>query len=316
VHPAHTMVDGILHLEMRAVGLRMSRELFVSKFRGGAYLEGYHPYAISDEGMVIYPRIEAQFRSPGYDGSDAPILSTGLEALDKLLDGGIAGGSTTLLLGSTGSGKTVLGQQFLTAGMREEENALVFTFFESPPLLAAKADRLGMDWGRQLAAGRLHIQWQRAIERIPDALVHQLLDAVARHQVKRLLIDGLEAFRDSAFYTQRLNGFFSALIQELRTRRVTTVITEETRDFDMMRVAPLSGVSAISDNILLMRQAESAGELQRVISVLKSRDTAHDRRLYRFDIGTRGLELGGPFVRPTIVVGKSPKKASKKKGRR
>jgi circadian clock protein KaiC len=325
VHPAHTMVDGIFHLEMRASGLRVTRELFISKYRGGAYLEGYHPYIISDDGLVIYPRIEAQFRSPGFDGWEAPLLNTGVAALDNILSGGVGAGSTTLVYGSSGAGKTVLGAHFLTAGMTRGESALAFTFFESPPLLIGKADRLGMAWQRHFAEGRLHLLWQRAIERIPDALVHQLLDAVSRHKISRLLIDGLEAFRDSPFYRERLGGFFSALTQELRTRRVTTLLTEETRALDITQFEPLSGVSAISDNIIMMRQAEVNGQLQRAMSVLKSRDTVHDRVLYNFDIAEQGIVLGEPFVRPRMVVaeGKAAKpkaakkaKARKSKGRR
>jgi circadian clock protein KaiC len=288
--PEYTMVDGIFELGARRLGMRWHRQLSVLKFRGSGFAEGAHPYVITNDGLVVYPRVEAQLGRTVLERTGRERIGSGVARLDELVGGGLARGSTTLLLGSSGGGKTTLGLHFLAEGAARGEPGLHFGFYENPSDLVRKADRLGLGFGPHVEAGRIRLVWQPPAERILDALAYQMLDAVRAHGAKRLVIDGLVGFKE-AFYPERLPGYFSVLTGELGALGVTTLITEETRELFVQAVdAP--AVSAIFDNVLLLRQLETGGELVRILSILKTRDSGHDRRLYKIDVTDGGLVVG------------------------
>lgn len=303
VQPEHTMVDGIFELRSARFGLRTLRELTVTKFRGSAFTEGAHPYLITDDGVVVYPRLEGHLVPPEPRLARAEEVSSGVSGLDTMLGGGFREGSTTLLLGSSGSGKTILGLQFLAEGVRKGEPSLHFGFFEMPADVIDKADRLGLEFSKHQSGEFLNVLWQPPAERILDALAVDLLSMVKARGIKRLFIDGLVGFKESAM-PERLSAFFSLLSRELGGLGVTTLITEETRELFVREIeVPTRGVSAIFHNILFLRQVEMAGELQRLISIMKTRDTAHDRRLHHFEISERGITIGAPFHEKGVLGG-------------
>jgi circadian clock protein KaiC len=290
VLPAHTMVDGIIELRSVADGMRTVRQIAVVKFRGGEFFEGYHNYRITSNGLAVFPRREAWRtadlrRAPG----DAR-LSTGVAGLDAMVAGGFAAGSTTLVFGSSGSGKTLLGLHFLDAGARNGESCLYFGFFERPDILRAKARRLGLLSGRGKKA--VDVLWQPPYEGLIDELAEMLLEKIDSTGATRLCIDGLVGFKESADYPPRIGGFFSALRHELTARGVTTVITEETRELFVRDISiPAPGVSAVFDNIIFVRLVEENGRLDRLISIMKTRDSDHDHALRRFQITDGGVRV-------------------------
>jgi circadian clock protein KaiC len=147
-----------------------------------------------------------------------------------------------------------------------------------------------------VAQGRVELLWQLPTERMLDALAHQLMQAVDRSGVKRLVIDGLVAFQTSSPYPERLSGLFSALTEKLHRQGVTTLLTEETRELFVREIeAPIPGISGICENILFLRQVEVEARLQRLLSVMKTRDRAHDSAFYGFDITEKGVVVGQRF---------------------
>lgn len=300
----HTMVDGVIELEIRAQGMRALRELEVTKLRGSGFLEGRHPYLISRDGMSVFPRFEARFGAPTLPTRSPRRVSTGAKGLDPLFGGGLSEGSTTLVLGSSGSGKTVLGLHFLAAGGRAGEPGLHFGFFEPPEILAQKGDRLGLGLSALLAGGQVAVEWEPQTELHLDAIGHRLLRVVDERKVRRLVFDGLSGVREAAAYPSRLGTFFAALAQELAARGVTTLLTEETQELFVRRIEiPTRGVSAICHNILFLRQVESGGELRRLLSVMKTRDSAHERGLHAFELTDRGFEVEGRFGQHSALRG-------------
>jgi circadian clock protein KaiC len=289
------MVDGIIELHVARARLQALRELSVSKFRGSGFMEGVHTYCISSGGVRIYPRLELALSPKGLDSSSSERVSMGCKGLDELLGGGIRQGSTTLLVGSSGSGKTVLGLQFLAAGIARKERVLHFGFYEPTADLITKANRLGFDFDSAVARSLFHMVWQSPAEQVLDELGYRLLWAVRSCGAKRVLLDGLVGFKEAAYH-ERLAGFFAVLSHELASMGVTTVITEETRELFVRRIEiPTGGVSAIFHNIVFLRQVERGSELLRLLTVMKTRDSAHDRGLYQVDITDHGLELGARF---------------------
>jgi circadian clock protein KaiC len=290
--PAHTMVDGILELRAIAEGMRTVRQIAVVKFRGGAFLEGHHAYRITGDGVTVFPRLESSTppqRGVRVDGDTR--VATGVAGLDEMVAGGFAPGSTTLLFGSSGSGKTLLGLHFLDEGARRGEACLYFGFFERPEVLRAKARRLGLLAGR--GKRPVDVLWHPPYEGLIDELAEMLLKKIDERGVTRLVIDGLVGFKSAADYPPRIGGFFSALRHELTARGVTTLLTEETRELVVREISiPAPGVSAVFDNIIFVRLVEDHGRLDRLVSIMKTRDSDHDHALRRLRITDAGVRIG------------------------
>jgi circadian clock protein KaiC len=292
--PEHTMVDGLIELSDSLIGLRASRELVVRKFRGSDHLRGKHAFEISGAGVTIYPRIEAVLSHPSpVPDEHRTLLGFGVPALDALVGGGLPAGSSTMLLGPSGSGKTTTGLTFLASGAAERQNGLYFGFFESPPRLMAKGDRVGLRFTELCARGAIEIAWQPPVELIADALADHLLRLVRARRVRRLFIDGLGGFHAATLHPERLNRFFAALWNELRALNVATLFSQETRVlFGPGIDVPIEGLSSTSENIVFLRQVEFKSALRHVVSVIKTRETDHCAEIREFKITDQGIMLG------------------------
>jgi circadian clock protein KaiC len=296
--PEQPLVDGIIDLEEEGLGMSTVRSLGVRKFRGSSHLGGRHPFRIDEHGMRVFPRIESR-RTPSVHGR--PVATEGrrllgVPGLDALLGGGVESGSTTLVLGTAGSGKTTLGLHFLSQAARNNERWLHFGFFEDPESLLRRAHQLDLPLGNNGSEQTGRIVWQPPAEQSLDELGSFLLETVSREGTERLLIDGLVGFQESTVHHDRMARFFSALSRELRARGVTTMITEETHQLMAWDAQiPVSGVSAIWENIVFLRKVEREAALTRALVVLKARDAAHDLQFHEFSITDSGLVLGRDF---------------------
>ena len=292
-HPEDMMVDGVLELRDLYVGLRASRELDVHKFRGTDYLRGRHMFRITDDGIVVHPRTESLLASPLAVAAENRVrLGFGVPHLDAMLEGGLWSGSTTMVLGPPGSGKTLLGLHFLAAGARAGEPVLHFGFHETPARLIDRAPQVGLDTGSFAAGGLLEIVWQSPLEEILDALAERLLHAVRRRQVWRLVLDGLNGFQSAALYPERFSRFCTALMHELRRLDVTTLLAVETRSLHRQELeVPLTDISAVVENIIFLRYQEDAVRRSRVISILKVRESGYDPTLRTFTITNKGIVI-------------------------
>jgi circadian clock protein KaiC len=296
-HPEHTMVDGLVELSDNRVGLRAVRELEVRKFRGSGYLRGRHIFEINDSGIVIHPRTEALLAVPTNIASEVyPKFNFGIPRMDEMLHGGVISGSTTMLLGAPGSGKTLLGLHFLAAGAERQQSGLYFGFYETPPRLIGKANKVGLDFGKSVNNGAIEVIWQPIVEDSLDVLAERLLEAVTRRQVQRLFVDGITAFVQTATYSERLGPFFTALANELRGRNVTTIFSVETRMlFSPTVEVPIEGMSAIIENIILLRYVELRSQLYRLISIMKVREDSYDATIREFKITDSGIDVAATF---------------------
>ncbi|WP_354044399.1 ATPase domain-containing protein [Devosia sp. UYZn731] len=294
--PEHTMVDGVIELNDELVGVRSVRRCRVRKSRGSSALSGFHQYEIGPRGLTIYPRLEALLANPSVpDEMQNYRLTSGVEGLDQLLNGGLPAGSVTLLFGPSGSGKTSLGIDFLSASSSDEPG-MHFGFYETPDRLLLKADALGLNLRDLHAAGDVHIFWSPLTENLIDKLAAELLHNVRRLGIKRLFVDALAGFERASTYKPRMVEFFAALTNELRAIGVTTIATWEMKDFSGPSVsAPGSEISSILDNLIMLRQVELDSRLERILAVLKVRDGHFDPRLYEVDFGNHGLKITLPL---------------------
>jgi circadian clock protein KaiC len=185
-------------------------------------LRGRHAFRITDGGIVVYPRIEALLARPSADDRwRDERCATGVNQLDAMLGGGIPRGTTALVLGASGSGKTSLGLYFLSRSSAQEPG-LFFDFYEMPLRLRAKAAHIGIKLDGLIEQGHLEFLWHPPTEDILYALGNRLLEAVRRRRVKRLVIDGLLGFQEiAADRPHRIGRFLTALANALRVLNVT-----------------------------------------------------------------------------------------------
>ena len=239
---------------------------------------------------MLYPRAEVALEAKNDSPSDKR-LSLGVPRLDAMVGGGVLAGTTTMLLGTSGAGKTTLGLHFL-ARCSEQEPGLLFGFYETPERLLMNAASLGLDLASLIERGHLEILWQPPVEQILDDLGQRLVEAVRRRGVRRLFVDGIGGYVEAADDPARLGSFFAALSNEFHRLGATALYTSETANLVGPTVEmPVSGISAVVENLLLLRFVELRARLYRLISVLKVRGSAFDPTLREFQITEGGIVL-------------------------
>lgn len=290
--PERTMVDGIIQLTDTAVGQRSARTLRVLKFRGSAFLGGEHIFRIDDDGVTVLPRLESITQA---ETAERPkgCLSTGVPGLDAMTGGGVVIGSTTLLLGPSGIGKTTFGLHFLSQ-VTPQAPGLLFGCYETPARLVAKGMAVGIDIAGLVASGALEVLWHRPFESSLDELADDLLAAVRRVGARRVFIDGVGAFEQTALRPDRLNAYFGALALSLQTEGATTMLSSVSRDVLSVENIALDDLSVVAENVLLLRYRERGERMERRLSILKLRDNGFDPSVRRFDITSRGIMIEQP----------------------
>src|SRR5271166_14483 len=296
IAPEHTMVDGLIELSQRLYGVRNERRLQVHKLRGSSFLEGEHAYHITREGFAVFPRIEAALATPTRrDAPPGERVTSGIASFDAMLGGGIPAATMTAVVGPSGAGKTTLALQFL-AGSSAAEPGLLFGCYEPPERLRLKAATMGLDLAAAESRGEVEYLWYPTGEHVLDRLAHQLLDAVRRRGVKRLVIDGVSGFQQAAVEPERIVRFWSALSNELRALQITALHTLEMAELVGAEVrVPVDGMSSLAEGMVLLRYVELRSRLYRLVSLIKLREGAFDPTIREFTITDAGIVVGAPF---------------------
>jgi len=305
--PEHTMVDGLIELAFEHHRRRTFRTIEVLKFRGTRHLLGRHELEISADGVSVHPRIEDVL-----DGSAKPApaseqrLLTGIRQFDIMLHGGVLRGTSSVALGFSGSGKTTLGMHFLNAGADLGEPGLLFGFYESPDRIFQSAERVGLKLKAHAARDLFAHVWQPSHEFGLDRLGGRLLAEIESIGAKRLVIDSLDGFRQSAIDPARTIRFITALLGELRAREITTVLIDETMKPSgpemEMRV---EGISALVENLFLLEYMTVGPRMRRLVSIVKQRASAHESTAREFFLTGRGIEVAPDAASAAEVVAHS-----------
>jgi len=299
--PEHTMVDGVLHLTDELSELRPLRHIRILKLRGSAPVRGLHSVRITDEGLEVSPRIETRFPQSAVNDvelASGPKVPFGLGTLDEMLRGGVRSGSITMLLGSSGSGKTLLGMQFLAEGVKRGEQVVYFGFYERPESILAKCQRVGIGGLKEgVEKGLAHMVWHRPVEGVLDELGESLIQTVGSVRPQRLFLDGMEGFERAADFPERMSHVYSAIGQELERLGITTLYTTETQALFAKPIeVPINGLSAATQNIMVLRHVEHRASMLRVLAILKIRDGDYDARMRELRITDEGLQLLDTFA--------------------
>lgn len=293
--PEATTVDGVVSLSIHSRGARRWRRLEVAKLRGRPHLTGEHAAVIDERGVTITPRLETVTPSDvGYEPSGGR-AQFGLPELDAILSGGLPRESASLIVGSTGIGKTLLSLHFAAAAAAAGERALFVSFYEPPASLVRRAEAVGLRLRPALDSGALTIDYRPPMQLEVDVLLDGILEQLARLDARRLVLDGTAEMERALTDPARTREVLTALMIRLRGLRVTTVFTKEhTRlagDVDFSDTP----VSLIAENLVFLRHLELRGTLRRILSVLKMRASEYDSSLREFVVGAQGLRVLEPL---------------------
>lgn len=288
--PEFALADTVLLLSRRKQSHRYLRMLEVHKARGTDALLGQHSFTITTKGITVYPRFEAVEGQSQPDAQESQHVPFGVEGLDLLLSGGLMSGSTTLLSGSPGTGKTLLGLQFALEGAKQGEKTLIWSAQEAGSVLARKASNVGLELEQHLASGQVQILWRPPLELLVDHELYTILEVVDREQIKRVVIDSFDEMMFQAQQHDRAFMVVAALSNALRQRGVTTIITSESalsiNDLDMR-----PSISAAADNILHLRTVERDNRLSRELLIVKKREGQHDPAVREVVVEEGGISL-------------------------
>jgi len=294
-YPELTVCDALLALRSERLSSRHLRLLDVLKVRGAAPLIGVHTFAIDDHGITVYPRFESIVVSeePPWTGGRAGF---DLAGIDAMVGGGLSVGTTTLVAGSPGIGKTLLALHLTTAGTGADEPALFLGFMEDRVQLRAKARAFGLDLAAGEASGRVRLMILPPYNLEADHVADLLCRDIEERGVRRLVIDSVAELCRGLPAAERQSDFLGALVTYLRGRDVTTYLTLDINTI----VGPTlefagTPLSVVAENLIVLRFAEYRNQLHRLISVLKMRFSDYDRILREFTITEgRGIDLLGP----------------------
>jgi circadian clock protein KaiC len=288
-----TVADGIIWLYQAIERNSMVRKLQVVKMRGQGQLPGLHTARITEAGMQVFPRLS----KPSQQSFDVcppkqSRLSTGVPIIDEMMGGGIPAGYTTLIAGPSGSGKTVLSNQFLLEGGRAGEHGII-AIFEKRPSEYLETTPHGQEFAQLVRDKKLEVLYLRPLDLSIDETLVALREAVERTGAKRAVIDSLsglelalaptfrEDFRESLY---RMLGSLTALGV---TVMATVELTDSFTDFPLSPQA----VSFLTDAVIVQRYVEIAGQLKRVMSVVKVRASQHSKALREYEITEDGLRV-------------------------
>ena len=285
-------VDGVLNLKyLISEGLSVGiRTVEITKLRGSDFVTGRHPLRITRDGLAVFPhRVERTAQS----GVSHDQLGTGITELDELLGGGIEAGTTTLVSGPTGVGKTTLGLQILSRLPAGARGALL-TFEESSDTVLARCRGIGLPVDQAIASGALRIRRINPLEHYPDELLAMVRGMVEAEGLKYVMLDSLRGYELAMEEFGRPQVHVHNLLAYLGRMGVTTLVVAET---DRITGAELTateiGASHLADNIILLRYAEHEARLIKVIGCLKKRLSGFQPELREISMSAAGIRLSG-----------------------
>ncbi len=269
------------------------RRLMVLKYRGARFRGGYHDYAIRRGGIDVFPRlIAAEHRA-------APLaekLASGVGEVDKLLGGGIERGTSTLIVGAAGTGKSSLAAQFAAAAAERGERASLFVFDESTNTLLRRTDGLNINLRKPFEEGRITIQQVDPAELSPGEFAHVIRRAVDQHQASVVVIDSLNGYLNAMPEERFLIIQLHELLTYLGQEGVATIMIGAHQGLIGSNMASPVDASYLADAVILLRYFEARGAVHQAISVVKKRGGVHERTIREFGMASGRITVGEPLT--------------------
>ncbi|MDJ0725011.1 MAG: ATPase domain-containing protein [Prochloraceae cyanobacterium] len=304
--PIFAIADGIIRLHNEPLGLHYQRYLDVLKLRGEDCFTGRHPFSISYDGLTVYPRIKRFSSTPSTEDIILPKASTGVEGLDRMLEGGLPGGTSTMIAGGAGTGKTLMGLHFITSGAIQGEPGVIVTFQENYQQLRNIARSFGWDLRALEEENKLIHLYSSPVEIQPDIHAAHVKAAVEKIDAKRVFLDSLKDIEIATPDKVRYKDYIYSLVNELKLRGITSILTNEIPElFGPFQLSEY-GVSFIADNVILLRYVELSGKMGRAINIMKVRGSQHSKEICSFEINNNGIQIEQPIKAQTGILAGMP----------
>jgi circadian clock protein KaiC len=288
----HSLAHGVVRLEGLTPNYGAERRrLRVIKYRGQSFRGGFHDFIIAEGGVQVFPRLVSSEHKTGFARY---VLTSGIAELDALLGGGVEQGSSTLLMGPAGTGKSLLTVQFAISAAARGEKAALFIFDEELGLLIDRARLIGIDLEALCASGNLFIEQVDAAELSPGEFTDRVRTKIHRHGVKTVVIDGLNGYQAAMPEEQFLTLHIHELLQYLNRQGVSTFLTVAQHGLVGDMKSPVD-VTYLADTVILLRYFEAFGQMRRAISIIKKRFGSHENTIREMRITGRGIALGEPL---------------------
>ena len=270
------------------------RRLRIAKLRGVDFRGGYHDYVIERGGVVIFPRLVASEHKQEFERG---VASSGMPELDAMLGGGLDRGTSALLLGPPGTGKSALSTQWASAAAARGEKAFIYAFDESAATVEARSKSLGIDLPAHEKAGRIVVRQIDPAEVPPGQLTHQVRQAVENEGARMIIIDSLngylQAMPDESFLVLQLHE----LLTYLGRQGVVSILVVAQHGLVGASMVSPTDVTYLADTVLLLRHFEAAGTLRKAISVLKKRTGKHESAIRELRLSDKGITAGEPLTK-------------------
>lgn len=289
-----TLAHGVILLEQLApVYGAERRRMRISKLRGVKYRGGFHDFTIRTGGITVFPRlIAAEHRQP----FTPERLPSGIDGIDALLGGGIDRGTSTLIIGPAGSGKSSIATHYAVAAAERGDNAAIFIFDESQTTLFARSSAMGIDVERWADEGRILVQQIDPAEIPPGEFVHLVREQVEQRHIGVLVIDSLNGYLNAMPEEHFLQIQMHELLTYLGQQGVATILVVAQHGVVGSSMATPVDVSYLADAVVLFRYYELGGEIRKAVSVVKKRSGAHEKAIRTLTMGEEGLEVGPPLT--------------------
>ena len=298
-----TMSDGEQQLQSIAHGvIRMKREtreygdtrrqLHIVKMRGVRFRDGMHDFLIRTGGIELYPRLRVP---ESVNSSHEETITSGVRGIDDLLGGGLDRGTSTLVMGPAGCGKTTLCSEYMMAALNRGEAVSAFLFEESCEGFLQRARGMGMDFEPHLAAGLLDLRLIDPAELSPGEFASRVSESVERRRARIIVIDSLNGFLNAMPSEKFLLIQMHELLMYLGKQGVVTLLVMAQHGLMGSAMTSPVDVSFLADTVILLRYFEAMGEVRQAISVVKKRRSGHERTIRELRLGSSGVSIGEPL---------------------
>lgn len=289
----HSIAHGVIALDSTSPPYGQARrEVEILKFRGSDFVSGYHDFTIREGGLIVFPRLVSAQHTASFR---AESIRSGVDRLDALLGGGVERGSSTLLIGPPGSGKSTIAIQYAFAATQRGDHAAAFLLDETKAALLVRSAGIGIRIKEGRGAGEIHIQQVDPAAISPGEFAYLVRDGVERG-ARVVIIDSLNGYLNTMPQNNFLTAQLHELLSYLNTQGVATFLV--VAQSGMMGAAMTSPVDAsyLADSVVMLRYFEHAGEVKKAISVVKKRTGAHERTIRGLEFDQDGIHLSEPLM--------------------
>lgn len=294
---------GVISLQRTSPEYGISRrQLLIQKMRGVKFREGHHDLLIQRGGLVIFPRLVAAEHHVKFKRENVP---SGIKELDTLLGGGLGRGTSTMLMGPPGTGKSTIALQFAMAAAAKKERSIFFLFDETQGTLIDRARQLGMKIEPHIKSGLIRIEQVDPAELSPGELTYRIRQAVTKDNVRIVVIDSINGYLNAMPGENYLHLQLHELLEFLNQQGVITIMLLAQQGL-MGGLQTKVDLSYLADTVLLLRYFEVFGSVKQALSVIKKRSGRHERTIRAMEITSKGIKVGEPLTNMQGVLTGTP----------